>query len=221
MNNYQTSLHRDKQIILILSMVKAVTAIQLTHLLFPGKYGLRKCQDRLKYLSERQLIQCIERPFFHMGNIYFLKKEPSLSAIPHIISVSWIFVWLSKRFEIEYWEQEVDFGILQCDAICRIKGGRWFFIELDRVASHNPFKKPMQYNELFEKERNVGSKFLQRLGNPDRFPRIVIVTDSVRRGVIIKKIIQENNPHGLGYGIDRDKKNEIYLFDEIMKEVRV
>jgi hypothetical protein len=195
-----------------------MTAKQLTSLLFPGKYGLRKCQDRIKFLHEHELIKFIERPFFYLGNVYYLNKEPALSAIPHVISMSWIFVWISKHFEIEYWEQEVDFGILQCDALCKVKGGMWFFIEFDRVVSHNPFKKPMLYTELFEKEGRKGSQLLQRLDNPSSFPRIIVITDSVRRGVTIKKIIKENNPHHLGYGIE--KKEEIYLFDEILKEVK-
>lgn len=220
MNNYQISLIRDKKVIELLLTVKAATTNQIKALYFPGKGGYRKCCYRLEYLRNHELIQWIERPFIDMPSVYYLKEKPALSSLHHIIAVTWIYVWLSKRFEVEYWEQEVDFGILQCDAICRIKGGQWYFIELDRVASHNKFKKPMQYTELFQKERYEGSELRQRLDNPKNFPSILIITDSTRRGVNIKKTIKENNSSGLYYGLSREVKDEIYLFDAIVKEVQ-
>ncbi|MDQ7094247.1 hypothetical protein REC12_11665 [Desulfosporosinus sp. PR] len=218
MNNRQFSSHRDKQVIQVVSACKAMTTQQIAILLFPGKAGLRKCQQRLKYLADHKLINFIKRPFFDMPNVYYLKKEPSLSALQHIVAVTWIYVWLSKHYEVEHWETEVDFGILQCDALCKLKEGLWYFIEFDRSISHNGFKKPMQYSELYSKEGMLGSDLLKKLENPSKFPRILIITDSAKRGVKIKNSIKQDNPYGIGYGLE---KNEIYLYDEILKEVNV
>lgn len=216
MNNYQLCSFRDKQIILALSQCKALNTNQLVTLFFKGKTGLRKCQTRLKFLANNEFVQVIERPFFDSPNIYYLKDAPALSAIPHIIMVGWVYVWFCKKYEVLYWEQEVDFNILQCDAICQVKDKgeiKWFFIELDRAKSHNTFVKPEKYTELYEKEGNTGSELSKRY-NLNKFPRIVIVTDSIRRGQNISKIVKDKNRNPCALGFD------LYLFDEIVKEAK-
>jgi hypothetical protein len=187
-----------------------------THI-FSGKSGLRKCQQRLQYLSspEHPFIQKIRRPFFDNPDVYYLGKTPDLSLLIHIIMVSWVYVWLSKRFEIEHWETEVDFKICRFDAICRIKDGRWFFIELDRASSRHKFKKVEQCTELYEKESKPGSELLKGLDNPSKFPRIMIITDSAKRGLNIRNMFQDKtkNPYGLGF--------DLHLFSEILKEAKL
>jgi len=96
-------------------------------------------------------------------------------------------------------EQLKEFGgFLQCDALCSVKIPmtgeiRWYCIEFETGLNRNRFDKIEKYNELYHREGVSGSPMLQRLDNPLRFPKVIIVTDSVKRGQKIREIISNAN----------------------------
>lgn len=113
-------------------------------------------------------------------------------------------------------EQLKEFGgILQADALCstRIemtKEIRWYCVELDRGSvNRNKFDKVEKYIALYHREGVAGSPLLKRLDNPLRFPKVLIVTDSVKRGQQIREIISNTNAR---------LKFEVHLLDAIKEE---
>lgn len=131
--------------------------------------------------------------------------------LEHLLSLNWVYVWLSAGLkpweQIHCFEYEVNFKILQADALCAIKNTvtgkfKFFFVELDR--SSNDFDKVLKYNELYGSEGYAGHWWAE-LAN--RFPPILIVTTSTRRAAHIRERIKKENTNGLEF--------RVMLIDEI------
>lgn len=159
-----------------IELLGALNTNQIKELVFPK--SLRKAQQRLQALSPKlnRVRPCIDSPY-----IYFYDKPKQLE---HVILRNWIYIWLSKKYVISNWQNEVDLGVLRCDALCKLKSpleDRWAFIEVER-DSKNKFDKVEKYNLLYENEGYKGSSLMQRLGNPDIFPKVIIYS-AVKRKV--------------------------------------
>jgi len=88
------------------------------------------------------------------------------------------------------------------------KEGRFYFVEVDRSASGNKFDKVTKYNQLYEEELYLGSWWLE---HTNKFPTVLIITDSESRLQSIRKCIRKENRNGL--------KFEVKLYSEIIGEV--
>ncbi|MCO5381806.1 MAG: hypothetical protein NHB15_06660 [Methanosarcina barkeri] len=134
------------------------------------------------------------------ATIYYQRKLPD--SIEHALGVTWCYAWLMRRYgdNLLTWELEQlkEFGnILQCDALCSVKIPmtgeiRWLCIEFESGNNRNRFDKIEKYTELYHREGVLGSPMLRRLGNPLRFPKVIIVVDSVKRGQRIRDIISSD-----------------------------
>jgi len=120
--------------------------------------------------------------------IYYQGKFPG--QIHHSLALSWVYVWMMRKQgeKLQTWETEQlkEFG-LRTDALCStyipmLKESRWYCVELDRGSvSRHRFDKVDIYDNLYLKEGFADSKLMQRLDHPQRFPRIIIITDSQKR----------------------------------------
>jgi hypothetical protein len=174
---------------------------QITELFFRFTTGERKCQARMKVLVDRKLLKKT-RLSLDTSSIYYQRKLPD--HVDHALGVSWCYVWLKLKYgeNLLTWELEElkEFGdILQCDALCSVKipmtgEVRWYCIELDRGSvNRSKFSKVEKYIALYNREGVAGSPMLKRLDNPLRFPKVLIVTDSVRRGQRIRELVANAN----------------------------
>jgi hypothetical protein len=174
----------------------------------------------MKVLVEKKLVKKV-RISLDSSNIYFMTRPLSLE---HSLGVSWSYVWVNKTLKqnekILTWELEQlkEFGaILQCDALCSIenqitKEVRWYCIEFDRSSvNKSRFDKIEKYNLLYQKYGFASSPLIKRLGNTTRFPRVIIITDTAKRALNIRDIIQsEKQKDGVNF--------EIHLLSEVIKE---
>jgi hypothetical protein len=172
---------------------------QLAELFFQFPTGKRKCQARMKSLYDRRLVKRT-RLSLDTSTVYYQGKFPG--QIEHSLALSWVYVWMMRKQQGETiltWETEElkEFG-LRVDALCSTKimltgEIRWYCIEIDRgsVSRHN-FMKVKIYDELYLKEGVVNSDLMNRLDNPSRFPKVIIVTDSTKHGQKIRSLIAES-----------------------------
>ena len=201
MTNVQKGSQRDRVILDTIDLCGAMDTEQITELFFKFPTGKRKCQARMKSLVDRKLVKKT-RLSLDTSTIYYKGKFPSL--LQHTLALSWVYVWMMRRQgeSLLTWELEKlkEFGgILQADALCSTmilmtKEIRWYMIELDRGSiQRNTFDKADKYIALYNREGVAGSPMLKRLNNPLRFPKVIIVTDNVRRGQKIREIVANAN----------------------------
>ncbi|WP_088227837.1 hypothetical protein [Desulfosporosinus sp. FKB] len=216
MTNIQKGLIRDQAILDTITFCKVMDTNQIAELFFRFPSGLRKCQARMKILVDKRLVKKT-RLSLDTATIYYRKKLPD--HVPHALGVTWCYVWMKRQygenlltFELE---QLKEFGdILQADALCSVKISitgeiRWFCIEFETGLNRNRFDKVEKYVSLYNREGIPGSPLLKRLNNPQRFPKIIVVTDSVRRAQQIKEFIANANTK---------VKFEVHLLSAIKEE---
>jgi hypothetical protein len=167
MNNRQYAYQRDKKALEYIEMLQALTTTQIQELVYKNE---RKAQQRMLKLSSRvnRTRPCIDWPY-----VYYYDKPAQLE---HIILRNWVYIYLSKRYRVTDWQNGKDFGVLKCDAICRIRSvmeDHWAFVEIER-DSRNEFNKLDLYNKLYEQQGFVNSPLMKQLGNPPKFPKIII-----------------------------------------------
>lgn len=201
MTNVQKGSRRDQDILDAISLCGVMDTEQLTELFFNFATGKRKCQARMKTLVDRKLIKKT-RLSLDTPTVYYQGKFPH--RLEHARALSWIYVWMKRQqgTNLLTWELEElkEFGnILQADALCSVKITmtgeiRWYCIELDRGSvNRSKFDKIEKYIALYNREGVTGSPMLKRLDNPLRFPKVLIVTDSVKRGQRIRELVANAN----------------------------
>jgi hypothetical protein len=170
---------------------------QIAELFFKFPSGKRKCQARMKSLYDRKLVKKA-RLSLDTSTIYFQGKFPA--QYDHSLALTWCYVWMMKKQgeKVLSWEIEElkEFG-LRVDALCSTfitmtKEVRWYCFELTKSASRNDFLKIPKYDALYLKEGIAGSKLMKRLGEAQRFPKVVIVTDSIKHAQKIKSLVSES-----------------------------
>jgi hypothetical protein len=198
LNNQKLCAQRDSAILDAIETCGVIDTDQLTRLLFNFPSGKRKCQDRMKSLHDRNLVKRT-RLSLDSPTIYHQGELPG--KVKHSLALTWVYLWMMKRpGEILLtWDTEElkEFG-LRVDALCSTKilmtkEIRWYCIELDRYSvSRNRFNKVSIYDELYKKEGKIGSYLMKKLGNPERFPKIIFITDSLKRSQSIKELIRKS-----------------------------
>lgn len=198
LSNVKKGCQRDKDILETISICRVMNTDQLTELFFKFPTGKRKCQARMKSLYERKMVNKF-RLSLDTSTIYYLGKFPGQPE--HSLAISWIHVWFKRKQgeKVLTWETEQlkEFGF-KCDALCSTKIAmtneiRWYCIEFDRGSvSNHPFKKVSLYDGLYQREGFPQSKLMKRLGDPLRFPKVIIVSDSIKSGQKIKQLITDS-----------------------------
>lgn len=211
-NNILKASIRDRSILETIELCGVMNTDQLTELFFKFATGKRKCQARMKSLYDRKLVKRT-RLSLDTSTVYYQGKLPG--QIEHSLAISWAYVWFMRKQgeSILTWKTEElkDFG-LRVDALCSTKIPmtgeiRWCCIEIDRgSASRNSFHKVTIYDDLYQKEGIEGSKLMKRLDNPQRFPKVIIVTDKPKHVQKIRNHIAESKTK---------VKYEVYLLNAI------
>lgn len=196
LSNIKKGASRDSAILDAIETCGVIDTEQLTALLFKFPSGKRKCQARMKSIYERKLVNRT-RLSLDSPTVYHLGELPG--KLKHSLMLSWVYVWMKNRpGEILLsWETEQlkEFG-LRADALCSTKilltkEIRWYCIEVDRYSvSHNKVKEVVNYDALYKREGKLNSDLMKRLDNPERFPKILIVTDSDKREQMIQKAVK-------------------------------
>lgn len=201
MTNVMKGSFRDKSILETIDLCGVMDTEQITQLFFRFTTGRRKCQARMKALVDRKLVKKT-RLSLDTSTIYYQGKLTK--HLQHALDLTWVYVWFMRKSgeRLLTWELEQlkEFGnILQADALCSVKIPmtgeiRWYCIELDRGSvNRNKFDKIEKYIALYNREGVAGSPMLKRLDNPLRFPKVLIVTDSVKRGQRIRELVAGAN----------------------------
>jgi hypothetical protein len=198
LSNVKKGSKRDSDIIETIEICGVVNTDQLTELFFKFPSGKRKCQARMKMLYDKGLVKKI-RLSLDSSTIYYQGKLPG--QIEHSLALTWVYVWMMRKQgeKILSWETEElkEFGV-RVDALCSTeilmtREIRWYFIEFDRGSvSRHDFIKISNFDELYLKEGFAGSKLMRQLSDPLRFPKVIIVSDSVRNVQKIRKLISES-----------------------------
>ncbi|MBC2723326.1 MAG: hypothetical protein HGJ97_11685 [Desulfosporosinus sp.] len=198
MTNAMKGSIRDRSILETIELCGVMSTDQLTELFFKFPSGKRKCQARMKSLYDRKLVKRT-RLSLDAPTVYYQGKYPG--QIEHSLALSWVYVWFMRKQgeTVLTWETEElkEFG-LRVDALCSTKilmtgEIRWYCIEIDRGSvSRHKFRKIDIYDDLYLKEGVAGSKLMKKLGNPARFPKVIIVTDDPKHGQKIRRLVAES-----------------------------
>jgi hypothetical protein len=169
---------------------------QITELFFKFSSGKRRCQARMKVLSDKKLVKKF-RLSLDSSTIYYTGSFPGQPK--HSLALSWVYVWMMNRpgEKLLTWDIEElsEFG-LRVDALCSTKIPmnnneiRYYCIEVDRgSASVNKYKKIDLYDDLYKREGIAGSKLMQKLVGAERFPKVILVTDDAKHGAKIRELV--------------------------------
>lgn len=212
LSNVKKGSKRDNDILEAIELCGVMDTEQLTALFFRFQTGKRKCQARMKSLYDRNLVKKV-RLSLDSPNVYYQGKFPE--KIPHSLALSWAYIWMKNRpgERLLTWETEQlkEFG-LRVDALCSTeilmtKEIRWYCIEFDRgSSSHSKYIKVDIHDELYKKEGFAGSKLMKRLNNPLRFPKVILITDSVKQSQKIRSLVAESQTK---------VRYEVYLLNQI------
>lgn len=201
MTNVQKGSYRVKAILDTIKICKVIDTTQIAELYFRFPSGLRKCQAVMKTLVDKKMVKKT-RLSLDTSTVYYQGKFPR--NLEHSLGLTWAYVWMKRRLgeTLLTWELEQlkEFGgILQADALCSVriemtKEIRWYCVEMDRGSvNRSKFDKIDKYSALYNREGVPGSPLLKRLDNPQRFPKIIIITDGMRRGQQIREMIANAN----------------------------
>ena len=209
MNTRQKGCYRDKAILEAIEVRKALNTDQITALLFRDiAQGRRKAQERLlKLYKGGRVKRCrtaLTEPF-----CYFVGKKNG--RLEHLLALNWVYVWFTAG--LKAWEQmhcfsyEANYKLLQTDAFAAVKNTvtgkfRFYFVELDR--SQNDFDKVRKYNQLYQDDGYTGRWWSELT---DRFPTVLVVTNSTKRAAHIRQRVEKENTSGLEF--------KVMLLDEI------
>lgn len=212
MNHRQLGCYRDRAIVAAVEQYRCLDAEQVQVMLFPMRSGQRKCQMRLKRLTDRGRLKrwrySLDRPY-----AYYIER---CEQVEHVVLRNWALLWLERG--LHGWEEmrctyEVKYPALRTDAFVAIKNKvtgahRFTFLELDRAESGNEFDKVKRYNDLYESGDYAGQWWVPLT---KRFPAVMICTTSGARVRRIQKAIERENRNGLEF--------TVHIVDELRREV--
>jgi len=203
---------RDNSVVERIHTNRCLNAEQVQVLLFPlTASGKRKCQQRLKRLTEQFRLKRwrydLEQPY-----AYFRER---IEQINHTVLLNWVVIWIERN--LKSWEEiysvdyNYDMKILVTDCFIAIKNiftgqFEFIFIEMDVHHPGNDFDKVRKYNNLFGK---LPDQWWVK--QTKRFPKTLLVTDSERKLKKIRKLIELENKNGLEF--------ESYLVSNLRGEV--
>jgi len=208
MNTRALGYSRDKSILSLISEHGCLNAEQIEALLFPHmKSGRRKAQMRLRSLVVagrlRRWRYSLEEPYAY----YINREKVKLDRLEHLVCLNWVFVWLKvcrkNWHRLHSFQYEPDYRIMRPDALACLRNvatgkQQWYFIEMDRYLSQNPFDKVQKYNTLYEQPHLYTAAPWTETGH---FPHIIIATDHPNRLAAIERHVATENRHGLSFQI--------------------
>lgn len=202
MNNVKKGYLRDRELLEELERCKALNTYQITSLIFEGKSGLRKAQQRLKKLHDNKKVRrtrvSLDEPF-----TYYIHN--ATGRFEHLIALNWVYVWLLRRLanweSLWCWDYEPSYGFIRPDAFFGVRNSvlnevRFTFVEMD--LSNNVWDKTEKYNRLYSEGRYQDNYWVKYA---KAFPAILCVTDRLPRLKLIEKSIQEENKNGLNFKV--------------------
>lgn len=210
MNLVQHGYSRDKRILQEIEERGALSTEQVAVSMFKGKEALKKCQQRLKKLSDNKRVKRVK---VNNGFVYFVDKKPG--QMEHLLGINWVYIWLKKTMnkweQWWYWQYEMVYPNLRCDGFAGIKNTftgetKFYFVELDR--SNNLWDKTVKYNDLYESGGYEGSFWVT---HAKVFPTILCVTESASRKALIERSVKEENRNGLNF--------RVMLLEDVIREV--
>ena len=182
MNMVQYGMQRDEKIVRLVNQGKAFTRTQIEKLFFNQKDSTRKCQLRLKKISESgRLNKLIRSP--HEPAIYYSGKKPLNIDHTLIINDVYTAIMTQKKsyFKVNWsWEYPI-LDKLRADAMIDIydlmsKRRHVIFLEVERYADHR-FVKNKNYETVSQMQwtnEDWAIKEKERI----LFPAILIVTET-------------------------------------------
>jgi len=182
MNMVQYGMQRDEKIVRLVNQGKAFNRIQIEKLFFNQKDSTRKCQLRLKKISESgRLNKLIRSP--HEPAIYYSGSKPKNMDHTLLINDVYTSVMTQKKsyFKINwYWEYPV-LDKVRADAMIDIydimsKRRHVIFLEVERYADHR-FTKNRSYESVSQMSW-TNEEWAIREKDRILFPAILIVTET-------------------------------------------
>ena len=148
---------RDKEILAAIEARQALTTEQVQALFFREvRHGDRKARERLLKLYEGGRVK---RCRVALTEPYCYYTGARHGRLEHLLALNWVFVWLSLG--LKTWEQmhcfnyEVDFGVLQADALATVRNtvtGRFRVCLVEMGRGTDGVDKVVRYNRLYGKE---------------------------------------------------------------------
>lgn len=212
LSNRSKGYSRDERILERIHTHRCLNTEQIQVLLFPlTASGKRKCQQRLKRLTDQKRLQ---RWRYDLEQPYAYYRE-RLEQMQHTVLLNWAVIWIERQ--LKSWEEihSVNYnqgmGVLIADCFISIRNiatgqFRFFFIEMDIHHPANEFDKVRKYNKLFEKLPNQWW-----VKQTKRFPKTLLITDNERKLKKINELVRTENKNGLEF--------ESYLVGNIRREV--
>jgi hypothetical protein len=186
---------RDSAILEAVNTCKVMNTEQLTELFFKFPSGKRRCQARMKVLSDKKLVKKF-RLSLDSSTIYYTGSFPGQPK--HSLALSWVYAWMMNRpgEKLLTWDlEELSEFNLRVDILCSTKilitnEIRYYCIEFCRGSvSLNKYKKIDLYDDLYKREGISGSKLMQKLVGAERFPKVILVTDDAKHGAKIRELV--------------------------------
>jgi len=183
MNMVQYGMQRDEKIIKLVNQGKAFNRIQIEKLFFNQKDSTRKCQLRLKKISEAgRLNKLIRSP--HEPAIYFSGSKPPKN-MDHTLLVNEVYTSIMTQKKSYYkinwlWEYPL-LDKVRADAMIEIidimaNRRHVIFLEVERYADHR-FTKNRSYESLSQMSW-THEEWAIKESNRILFPAILIITDT-------------------------------------------
>lgn len=209
MNTRKKGYYRDQEIKKSIELFEVLIPEQICILHF-YKNGIKnwnqamiKTRERLRKINvKKEKVNIYGKPY-----CYYTKKPKDKNFV-HVINRNWGYIFLinqNKYFKLTYLKHEYRIGNLQADGFTQfysIEGNKYsyWFIESDRIDSHNEFTKIKQYNDMYANEDYI-DEYWNRDDRfrPEYFPKILIICDSNRKIEKILNLINKQNKEKLEF----------------------
>lgn len=217
-SNRELGRKRDGETVAAVEAVGSLAREQVQMLLFgSGKMARKKCQERLKVLTDRKKLKR-GRCDVTDSYIYWLDKKPG--HIEHRILLNWVYIaaraqgFTVKAYITEYYTGEQS---VQPDALLVLADGSRYiplFIEMQRVCNNSIFDKVPKYTDYFLSELWMEKEWPEKTENGrKRFNRILVVTDGgEKEKAKLEQTINDHNKKGLRF--------IVAALDEVIKDLR-
>lgn len=183
MNFVRYGMERDERIVKLVHQGKAFTRLQIEMLFFKQKDATRKCQLRLKRITEAGKVnKLIRSP--HEPAIYYSGKRTKIMDHTLLVNDIYTAVMTQKPGNVRvtwYWEYPLMGGLRVADAMIDIydiiAGKRHVvFVEVERYADHR-FSKHRTYEEISQMSW-IKEDWAIKDSTRILFPLILIVTEA-------------------------------------------
>jgi len=225
-NTRKKGYYRDKEVKNAINTFQALTSEQICYLHFKDirnwNHALIKTRERLRNIKG---INKIKIDIYGKPYCYYIDKKPKDKNFLHIINRNWGLIYLinlNNYFKLDDIKHEYVLGNIQPDSFTRFyseKGNKYsyWFIESDRSDSHNKFTKIKQYNEMYQNNMWANEYWnMDKIYKPDYFPKILIVSDTLRRIDTILECVRQENKEKLDFyiiSVQEIKNNLINSFN--------